>query len=247
MRLSRAVYKKGMSEDQSVGYRIWGVDNVVYGPVELPVLVSWVKDQRVTAETWIHVDADSRWAKAGSLTELAMFFSPSRPSQSAAGANASDAMRGVEIGMLRRVKILAGFTDEELQRILDLLEVVTVSQWAYVVRKGEHGDAMFMVLQGELRVRLMIDGRESILTTLGAGDLFGEISLFDQGPRSADVLANLDSLLIKVSSAAFEKLMAQAPDLAARFLLATTRTLTARIRLDNKRYQDSIHLARAMK
>jgi hypothetical protein len=237
-----------MSEDQNVGYRIWGVDNVVYGPVELPVLVSWVKEQRVTPTTWVYVDGESRWAKAETLSELAMFFSRTRAqSDGKTKAVSSDAMRGLEVGVLRRVKILAGFTDEELMTLLDLLEVVTVSQWAYVVRKEDHGDAMFLVLQGELRVRLMIDGRESILATLGAGDLFGEISLFDHGPRSADVLANVDSLLIKVSSVAFDKLMAQAPDLAARFLLATTRTLTARIRLDNKRYQDSIHLAHAMK
>jgi CRP-like cAMP-binding protein len=44
-----------------------------------------------------------------------------------------------------------------------------------------------MILQGELRVRVMIGQKETILTTLGPGDFFGDISLFDHGPRSADV------------------------------------------------------------
>ncbi|HYV30079.1 MAG TPA: cyclic nucleotide-binding domain-containing protein, partial [Candidatus Binatia bacterium] len=120
-----------------------------------------------------------------------------------------------------------------------------VKQWTEIVGQGQHGDAMYLVLEGELRVRLMIGGKETILVTLSAGEFFGEISLFDHGPRSADVVANTDSLLLKIPASKFEKLLTQAPDLAAPFLFAMAKTLTARIRADNKRYRDSIHLARA--
>jgi CRP-like cAMP-binding protein len=105
---------------------------------------------------------------------------------------------------------------------------------------------MYLVLEGELRVRIMVDGKETLLLTLGPGDFFGEISLFDHGPRSADVLANQQSLLLKISAASFDKLVKEAPDLAAPFLFAMGKTLSARIRSGNKRYHDSIHLARAI-
>ena len=36
------------------GFIVWGIDRVAYGPVELPTLVSWVKDERVTADTWVY-------------------------------------------------------------------------------------------------------------------------------------------------------------------------------------------------
>jgi CRP-like cAMP-binding protein len=104
---------------------------------------------------------------------------------------------------------------------------------------------MYLVLEGELRVRLMVGGKETLLVTLSPGEFFGEISLFDQGPRSADVVANTDSLLLKISSASFEKLLNDAPNLAAPFLFAMSKTLTSRIRADNKRYRDSIQFARA--
>jgi CRP-like cAMP-binding protein len=91
----------------------------------------------------------------------------------------------------------------------------------------------------------MIGGKESILTVLGAGEFFGEIALFDHGPRSADVVANLESTLLKITASAFQKLSSEAPDLATPFLLAMGKTLTQRIRADNKRYRDSISFARA--
>jgi hypothetical protein len=41
------------SGDTGTGFKIWGEDHAVYGPMELPLLVDWVKEQRVTADTWI--------------------------------------------------------------------------------------------------------------------------------------------------------------------------------------------------
>jgi CRP-like cAMP-binding protein len=61
------------------------------------------------------------------------------------------------------------------------------------------------------------------------------MSLFDQGPRSADVVANVDSAVLRLSTMAFERLTREMPSLTTPFLQATARTLSARIRADNKR------------
>ena len=92
---------------------------------------------------------------------------------------------------------------------------------------------------------LMVGEKETILSTLGPGDFFGDMSLFDHGPRSADVVANVDSTVLKISAPKFEELAQQSPDLAAPFLMATVKTLAARIRADNKRLGDSVKFARA--
>ena len=228
------------SNGKKVGFKIWAVDNVVYGPVELPTLVEWVQANRVTAGTWIFCEKDDCWQKAAALSELHLFFQrkPEQPINPAASA--------VPPAALRRVKILADLSDEDLARLLTFTEIQTARQWTPIVRQGEHGDAMFIVLDGEVRVRLLIDNRETTLVTLGAGDFFGEVSLFDQGPRSADVVANTDAVLLKMSHQAFLTLSQAAPELAAPMLIGIGRTLTARIRADNKRYRDSILLARAV-
>jgi CRP-like cAMP-binding protein len=115
------------------------------------------------------------------------------------------------------------------------MELHQVPQWMAVVKQGDAGNGMFLILQGELRARVMVGDKETILATFGPGDFFGDMSLFDRGPRSADVIANVDSTVLKISDVAFDRLTREAPALATPFLQATARTLAARIRADNKR------------
>ena len=153
--------------------------------------------------------------------------------------------RGLDPRALRRVKILAGMSDDQLERFAQFVEVERIPQWTVVVKQGDPGEAMYFILDGELRVRMNVMGNETILATLSAGDFFGDVSLFDHGPRSADVIANTDSTVIKISAAAFDELAKAAPEIATPFLRAVGRTLSARIRTDNKRYGDSVKFARA--
>jgi cyclic nucleotide-binding protein len=233
-------------DNDAPGFCIWGVDNVVYGPVDLPTLINWVQEERVAADTWIYLRDKAAWERAPGVSELQMFFQP----KSAAGASARKiaAPDGTAItikpGSLRRVKILAGMNDQQLDRFVEFMELQRIRQWEEIVKQGSPGDAMYLVLEGEVRVRLMVAGKESILVTLAAGEFFGEIALFDHGPRSADVVANQDGLLLKISASAFQRLVSEAPDLAAPFLFAIGNTLIARIRADNKRYRETIAFAR---
>lgn len=230
-----------MQSDQAILYSIWAADNAVYGPVELPTLISWVKDERVVAETWIYDSQNDRWRKAGNLAELQLFFRK----RSAPGGEIPIDKTVISPGMLRRVKALADLADDQLERFAQYMESQTARQWTQIVKQGDPDDGMYLVLEGELRVRLMIGGKETILATLGAGECFGEIALFDQGPRSADVVANKDSVLLKITTEAFDKLRREAPELSAPILFAISKTLAARIRADNKRIKDSVNFARA--
>jgi hypothetical protein len=216
-----------MSPQNLNDFFIWGIDDSPYGPVELPTLVNWIKDERVLADTWVFARRDSTWQRAADISELKMFFGTkfSRPTDGSA----------MTPGVLRRIKILADLNDAQLSHLSDFMEFQRVAQWATVVRLGEPGDAMYLILEGELRARVMAGDRETIIATFGAGDFFGDIALFDHGPRSADVLANVDSTLLKISSISFERLAKEAPALATPFLQATSRTLASRIRANNKR------------
>ncbi len=225
------------------GFIVWGIDQTAYGPVELTTLVSWVKDERVTADTWIYAAKNSSWQKASEVPELQMFFRSKRDGVGDAAALTTP--RGIDARALRRIKILGDMADDQLERFAQFVEVEKVPQWSVVVRQGEPGDSMYFILEGELRARINVLGQETILATLSAGEFFGDISLFDHGPRSADVVANSDSLVVKLSAAGFDELSKKAPEIATPFLRAVGRTLSARIRTDNKRYGDSVKFSRA--
>src|SRR5947209_3509643 len=190
---------------------VWGIDRSAYGPVELPTLVSWVKDERVTAETWVFVCKNGAWRRANEVPELHMFFR-AKPGGAVADPAAMQPLAGLDPRSLRRVKILSGMSDAQLGRFAQFMEVEKVPQWSVIVKQGDLGDTMYLILQGELRVRMDVRGKETILATLSAGDFFGDISLFDSGPRSADVVANTDSVVLKISATAFDGLAKEAPD-----------------------------------
>lgn len=217
-------------------YFIWGIDDSPYGPVELPVLTGWINDERVLPDNWVFARHDGSWRRAGDIPELQEHFN--RKMSTASGQPpASDTTLGAGItaGALRRIRILARMSDAQLYHLARFMEVHHVPQRSAVVNQGDTGDGMYLILQGELRARVMHNGQETILSTFETGDLFGDLSLFDSGPRSADVIANVDSTLVKISTIAFDRLTREAPALATVFLQATARTLAARIRADNRR------------
>jgi len=224
-----------MAEEKGANeFIIWGIDDAPYGPVEMPVLVDWVKDERVLKETWVFARSGETWQRAGSIPELKQFF-PHGGTTHITANPVRVASAGLKPGSLRRIKILAGLSDTQLGQLIQYMQQQPVSQWSVVVKQGEPGDAMYLIMDGELRARTMTGSKETILATFGPGDFFGDMSLFDHGPRSADVVANVDSTVLKFSTTAFSRLMLEAPDLAAPFLQATIRTLAARIRASNKR------------
>ena len=230
------------SGSPDAAFIVWGIDQTPYGPVELPTLVSWVKDERISAGTWIFAAKDRSWQKASDVPELKMFFHES--GSVATGSLAT--LQGIDVRCLRRIKILAAMSDEQLERFAQFIEVERIPQGSVIVKQGDCDDTMFLVLEGELSVRMKVLDEESTLATLGVGDFFGDISLFDHGPRSANVMANCSSILIKISATAFQRLAKEAPELATPFLLAIGKTLTARIRAGNKHHGEAVKFARAV-
>jgi CRP-like cAMP-binding protein len=211
-------------------YFIWGIDDSPYGPVELSMLVDWINDGRVLADTWVFARSAGNWQKASEISELRNHFGPKNETVPETSSRA-----GLTPGSLRRIKILADLKDAQLSHLSDFMELQKVPQWSVLFNQGDAGDAMYLVLAGEMRARMMIGGKETILATFEPGDFFGDMALFDNGPRSADVVANADSVLLKISTVNFNRLTREAPALATPFLQATARTLSARIRADNKR------------
>src|ERR1017187_5100372 len=139
------------SEDPVKAYFIWGIDNAPYGPVKLPVLIDWIQDERVLPGTWVFARGTSSWQKASEMPELENYFCRKIPAASAAPARA-----GFTPGSLRRIKILASLSDAQLAHLSEFMELKGVPQWAVVVRQGEPGDAMYLIMSGELRARTMI-------------------------------------------------------------------------------------------
>ncbi|NOS72812.1 MAG: cyclic nucleotide-binding domain-containing protein [Verrucomicrobia bacterium] len=224
-------------------YQVWGTEKIIYGPIDLLTLVDWVRQKRITPECWIYCERRGTWSQAANLEELKLLFDPS---QGRPGHLVGAIKAGVNPDVMLRIRVLSGLNDNQLHAFIRYMEILTLDSMTVAVREGDRGDAMFLILEGELRVRVMRHGKESILATLKAGDFFGEISLLDEGPRSADVVANDRSTLLKISTASFAKLRQEAPSLAEPFLHSLGQILVGRMRVLNKRYVDSVLMLQSL-
>lgn len=224
-------------------YKIIAADDHVYGPIDGDTLRSWVTDKRVAADTWVFETTLNRWIPATKVVSLSELFLDEQPAGKPTPVEAGNP--AVRPGQLRRLKVLADMSEEQLAKFVELVEKVQVRMGYIVVKQNEQGDCMYLLLDGEVRVRQMPSGRETTLAVLETGDFFGEICLFDEGPRSADVVANKDCTLLKIAKQRFHEIMDQHPEIAVRFLFAIIRTVEARIRTHNKRYSDSMTVSRS--
>jgi len=222
-------------------FRIWGADDIIHGPLDLLSLIQWVKAKKVKPSTWIFVEPAEGWMRAADLPQLKLFFGSHQPAAPAVLARARE--MGVTPEVLRRIKVLAQMDLNQLERFIEFIEVLSAEMSDIIVTRGSHGDAMYLILDGEVRARITMDGKESNLATLSSGDFFGEISLLDQGPRSTDVVANEQTLLLKITMNAFERMRKEAPDVALPFLFNVSRSVVTRMRLLTRRYNDSLHFS----
>jgi CRP-like cAMP-binding protein len=133
-------------------------------------------------------------------------------------------------GHLRRIQSLSLLSEVQLAAFLKCVDVVLCEQSSRLFSEAQSGDALYMIVEGELRVFVEQQGGQVLLLrTLEANDTFGELSLLNNTPRSASVEAITDCTLLKVSSTVLEKLMAEQPEAASLFLYHMARTLGSQL------------------
>lgn len=110
----------------------------------------------------------------------------------------------------------SGLRAEDLTEALDTAEVMAVPAGQHVLTEGDDGDDIFIVRQGSMVVEKQIGGKGVFLSYLPAGSYIGEMAVISGGKRTATVKAAIKSEVVKVSGAAFRKILAVKPDLAAR-------------------------------
>jgi CRP/FNR family cyclic AMP-dependent transcriptional regulator len=131
------------------------------------------------------------------------------------------------LDVLRQVPLLAALPEAELAALAPLLRERRYPRGAVILMQGDPGDSLFLLAQGQVKVVLIgEDGREVILSVLGPGSFFGEMSLLDGEPRSAHVIAMEESALLQLRRDDFQARLRASPDVA----LGVLRELSLRLR-----------------
>lgn len=130
--------------------------------------------------------------------------------------------------LLRGFQLFAALPEEELDHLLDIVHLVSMPKDCILCNEGEIGDRMYLILDGQVEVILAL-GREEerILSVLGPGEYFGEMSLLESGGiRTATVRTLSPIEIIEITRTDFDNLLDRWPKLAIDML----RELSLRLR-----------------
>jgi CRP/FNR family transcriptional regulator, cyclic AMP receptor protein len=137
--------------------------------------------------------------------------------------------------LMRDVPLLARLADDDLGALASRGQERTFKAGAIVFREGEAGDALYVVMEGRIRVSVLsAEGSEATLAFMDRGDCVGELALFDGGPRSATATASEPTRTFIVTRAEFADWLKSRPAAA----LALLETLSGRLRRTDEALAD---------
>jgi hypothetical protein len=133
--------------------------------------------------------------------------------------------------VVRTAPLLQGLSRWEARKVVLLGRLDSVAAGELILRKGERGTEMYMVIRGRLRAfDHLPDGSEKVLTQLGPGAIFGEMALVSQQPRSASVMAETPAEVLRLDFDAFERIRRRFPFTGAKLFRNLARVLALRLR-----------------
>jgi CRP-like cAMP-binding protein len=139
--------------------------------------------------------------------------------------------------VVRNAPLFLALDDEASVALRASMVEVDLARGQVVFSEGDDGDRLYVIAEGKIKLgTTSIDGRESLLAILGPGEMFGELSLFDPGPRTATATALTETTLLALGHDALGPWLNGRPGVAQALLKA----LSQRLRKTNENLSDLV-------
>lgn len=133
--------------------------------------------------------------------------------------------------VLRKAPLFHGLDDDTSRALASSMSIVKLRRGETLFDEGDEGDRLYVVVSGKIKLgRTSPDGRENLLAILGPGQMFGELSFFDPGPRSTTATAVTDTELRSLGHTSLNPVLSEHPDVAYAML----HQLAGRLRRTNE-------------
>ena len=138
---------------------------------------------------------------------------------------------------IRQAPLFSALDDEAAISLRESMVPLKLSKGQILFKEGQEGDRLYVVVQGKLKLGTASgDGRENLLSILGPGEMFGELSLFDPEPRTSTATAVTDARLVSLAHEAVIGLVTTHPQTSLELL----RRLAQRLRKSNEILADLV-------
>jgi CRP/FNR family cyclic AMP-dependent transcriptional regulator len=138
---------------------------------------------------------------------------------------------------LANTPLFAALDDDAAAALRSCMNETKVARGRTLFNEGDPGDKLYVVTAGKIKLgRTAADGRENLLAVLGPGEMFGELSLFDPGPRTATATAVTDTTVLGLGHGDLQPWLTGRPEVASHLLGA----LAQRLRRTNEAMADLV-------
>lgn len=119
--------------------------------------------------------------------------------------SSSESVHGKEL--MRRLPLLEGLAEDDLEQLYEMSSIVTVPAGTLLMREGEPGDTLYIIVDGELEILKGEGSAEQVIANRRAGEVVGEMAVLERAPRFASARTLRDSRLLVIDQAAFATLL----------------------------------------
>ena len=143
----------------------------------------------------------------------------------------------LEDEVVRRAPLFTALDDAQAASLRASMDSVKIGKGGILFKEGDSGEHVYVIVEGKLKLGTSSgDGRENLLSILGPGEMFGELSLFDPGPRTSTATAVTDAKLLSLSHAKLIPWLRENPDVSLQLLAR----LAQRLRRTNEAVGDLV-------
>jgi len=142
--------------------------------------------------------------------------------------------------LLSGIELFSELNEDELEEVTALAQTRSVLRDTTIFNEGDTADAIFVVVNGRVKiVTTSTDGKEFILTVLGAGQVFGEMALLEETTRSASVVTITAVELLVLARKDFDHLLNSSPGISRKLMAILSRRLRrANSKMESLAYMD---------
>ena len=139
--------------------------------------------------------------------------------------------KGISDPQNEKITVLDGLSEDEWNMVVRQAQSISFSAGEILLKENEYDDAVYILVSGLVEViGKRSFGRSTQIATIEEGSVFGEVSFFDNKPRSASIRAIKDGQVLRLSRKGFDQIAAWNPNLAQQFLFDLGSILAYRFR-----------------
>lgn len=138
---------------------------------------------------------------------------------------------------LQKIPLFSDLTEQEVYQINKLSFMKSYKKGQTLFVEGMPGEVLYVVVRGKVEIIKKTPKGEMVIASLGPGEFLGEMSLFDEEPRSATARIGDETELVVITKKCFNDMMHSDPHITSKLLLRFLKSVNERLRRTNKRFE----------